>query len=142
MLISSGIKSEDIIAIFADRSAATIRTTFQFQAAGIFCKAERSPLMHPHLIYSVHFSTEQHFLSDQEILLSTEKLKDTIADNHKDMMFLTTPLFLRDELKTKLPSYMIPVDIIPIEKMPLKLNGKVDSEAIRKQDVCTGSLLK
>ena len=52
------------------------------------------------------------------------------------------PLFLRDELKTKLPSYMIPVDIIPIEKMPLKLNSKVDSEAIRKQDVCTGSLLK
>ena len=34
---------------------------------------------------------------------------------------------LREELKTRLPSYMIPVDIIPVESMPLKLNGKVDS---------------
>ncbi|MBP7187458.1 MAG: non-ribosomal peptide synthetase [Ruminococcus sp.] len=34
---------------------------------------------------------------------------------------------LRDELKTRLPSYMIPVDIIPVRNMPLKLNGKVDS---------------
>lgn len=34
---------------------------------------------------------------------------------------------LRDELKSKLPSYMIPEEIISVDSIPLKLNGKVDA---------------
>jgi amino acid adenylation domain-containing protein len=34
---------------------------------------------------------------------------------------------LKDEIKLKLPAYMIPEEIIIVENIPLKLNGKVDA---------------
>ncbi|MCR4568143.1 MAG: amino acid adenylation domain-containing protein [Pseudobutyrivibrio sp.] len=40
---------------------------------------------------------------------------------------------LRDNLKNSLPEYMVPEKIIPMERLPLNLNGKVDGKALIKK---------
>lgn len=37
---------------------------------------------------------------------------------------------LRDYLKTKLPSYAVPTVILPLRRMPLNPNGKIDKPAL------------
>jgi acyl carrier protein len=41
---------------------------------------------------------------------------------------------LRDFLRAKLPSYMVPSVFVPIERLPLNQNGKVDRKALPKTD--------
>jgi amino acid adenylation domain-containing protein len=43
-----------------------------------------------------------------------------------------TPAQLRRYLAERLPAYMIPDNIIPVEEMPLTVNGKVDRKALEK----------
>ena len=42
---------------------------------------------------------------------------------------------LRDYLKTKLPNYAVPTHFIPLERLPLNPNGKVDKPALPFPDI-------
>lgn len=38
---------------------------------------------------------------------------------------------IKSKLKEKLPDYMIPTNIIQIDRLPLKTNGKIDTESLK-----------
>ncbi|MCP4157787.1 MAG: AMP-binding protein, partial [bacterium] len=41
-----------------------------------------------------------------------------------------TLLQLRDDLSAKLPAYMVPAHLVPLEKLPITANGKIDRKAL------------
>jgi amino acid adenylation domain-containing protein len=41
-----------------------------------------------------------------------------------------TPAALREHLKERLPQYMMPSALVPLEKLPLTANGKIDRQAL------------
>ncbi len=41
---------------------------------------------------------------------------------------------LRDQLRTRLPDYMVPATLVALERMPLTANGKIDLRALPKPD--------
>ncbi|TWP47311.1 amino acid adenylation domain-containing protein [Lentzea tibetensis] len=46
---------------------------------------------------------------------------------------------LRDELKTRLPDYMVPRVIMPVDAIPLTVNGKLDVTALPKPEIAVGA---
>src|SRR5262249_40716594 len=51
-------------------------------------------------------------------LVQTETAREVVAE-------------LRQYVAHKLPSYMVPVDLIPLERLPLNANGKLERSALR-----------
>jgi amino acid adenylation domain-containing protein len=41
-----------------------------------------------------------------------------------------TPAALREHLKARLPQYMVPSTLVPLERLPLTANGKIDRQAL------------
>lgn len=50
------------------------------------------------------------------------------------------PAAIRSELKTKLPDYMLPSAIVPLDALPLTANGKVDRRALPPPDFSSATL--
>lgn len=48
---------------------------------------------------------------------------------------MVDPQDLRQHLKNSLPSYMIPAALMPLDKFPLTINGKVDREALPQPEI-------
>ena len=70
--------------------------------------------------------------------LSEKSLRDTLNDGSMAGMlkrFRPLQSELRDYLKTKLPNYAVPTHFIPLERLPLNPNGKVDKPALPFPDI-------
>jgi acyl carrier protein len=47
---------------------------------------------------------------------------------------LSEPTALREHLRSRLPAYMVPSSLVPLERLPLTPTGKVDRKALESMD--------
>lgn len=52
---------------------------------------------------------------------------------------LADPAALREQLAARLPRYMIPASIVPLERLPLTPNGKVDRQALGNRQLASAA---
>ena len=57
------------------------------------------------------------------VLLREERLVGYVAAE-------ADPAALREHLKARLPAYMVPPQLVPLERLPLNANGKIDRQAL------------
>ena len=67
------------------------------------------------------------------VVPDNSKLKTSQKDNSK-FLILNSEL-IREHVSNTKPDYMVPTHIVVLDKIPLNINGKVDTRALPKPDI-------